>query len=210
MAGVTRVVVVEDEAVSGLGIAALLAEAGVELVRASETPEAAVSLARRTRPDLVVCDVMFGGHPRGLDLPAMLRAAGADVPVLHLSSWDMPYLVRRARQAGAVGYVLKTAGLPRLRAAIEAVRAGHPAFPPEGVAQRPPTELELEVLRHVAAGWPSRAIAERLAMSPRTVEGCLGRLFDRYGVDDRTRLATLAYERGWVMPSDIEDIGAAG
>lgn len=204
----TKVVVVEDEPVTGLGIRALLLEMGVEPVATALTPEDAVSLARRTQPDLVVCDVMFGREPRGLELPAMLRSAGIEVPVLHLSSWDMPALVRRARKAGAVGYVPKTAGLARLRAAIEAVRAGRSAFPPEDATERPPTDLELDVIRYVAAGWPSKAIAAHLVVSPRTVEGCLDRLFGRYGIADRTRLATFALEQGWVTPGETVRIGS--
>lgn len=203
----TRVVVVEDEPVAGLGIRALLLETGLEPVGTAPTPEAAVPLVRRASPDLVVCDVMFGRDPRGLELPSLLRAAGAEVPVLYLSSWDMPALVRKARKAGAVGYVLKTAGLARLRAAIEAVRTGRSAFPSEDVGGQPPTDLELEVIRYVAAGWPSKAIAERLVVSPRTVEGHLDRLFDRYGIGDRTRLATFAFEQGWIIPGEIGRIG---
>lgn len=204
----TKVVVVEDEPVTGLGIRALLLEMGVEPVAMAPTPEAAVAVVRRTRPDLVVCDVMFGREPRGLELPAVLRSAGMEVPVLHISSWDMPAFVRKARRMGAVGYVLKTAGLSRLGAAIEAVCAGRSAFPPEDATERPPTDLELEVIRYVAAGWPSRAIAEQMFVSRRTVEGCIGRLLDRYGIYDRTRLATLALGSGWVSAGEIARIGA--
>jgi len=99
----------------------------------------------------------------------------------------MPAFVRRAWKSGGMGYVLKTAGVARLRAAIEAVGAGRSAFPS----------------RDLAAEWPSKAIAACLVVSPRAVEGRLDRLFDRYGIADRTRLATFALEQGWVTPGQI-------
>ncbi len=83
--------------------------------------------------------------------------------------------VRKARKAGAVGYVLKTAGLPRLRAAIEAVRAGRSAFPPEDDAERPPTDLELEVIRHVAA--IVRGADGRVVLGPEGSGPLLGRVW---------------------------------
>jgi DNA-binding NarL/FixJ family response regulator len=206
----TRIIIVDDESVTGQGIAALLDRTGVEVAGVERTPDTAVTLARRVSPDVIVCDVMFGRHPLGLELPGMLRSAGVDVPVIYLSSWDMPYLVRRAREAGAMGYVSKLAGPARLRSAIEGAATGRAVFPRQDIEERGPSARELDVVRHVAAGLSSPAIANALGLSTRTVEGYLLHLYTRYGIPDRTRLATLALERGWITLGDLEAVEDRG
>jgi DNA-binding NarL/FixJ family response regulator len=58
----------------------------------------------------------------------------------------------------------------------------------------------------VAAGLDSKAIGERLEIQPKSVSGHLDRLYDRYDVSDRTRLATLALARGWIAAADIDAV----
>lgn len=201
-----RAVVVDDEPVTSEGIALLLRKAGIDVLTIAQTPQAAVALVGHLGPDLVVCDVMFAGTPVGLELPSLLRAAGlGNVPVLHLSTWDMPYLVERARKEGSKGYALKGHGPKALLQAIERVVAGGDAFPPRA-NERSPTDREIEVIVLVAAGLGDRDIGERLVIQPKSVGAHLGRLYGRYGVSDRTRLATLALARGWITAADIDAV----
>ncbi|HET9851388.1 MAG TPA: LuxR C-terminal-related transcriptional regulator, partial [Candidatus Limnocylindrales bacterium] len=69
------------------------------------------------------------------------------------------------------------------------------------MAPRPPSARELAVIRGVRSGDTSDEIGRALAISTRTVESHLRRLFDRYGVVSRTELAVLAIEEGWIEAS---------
>ena len=68
-------------------------------------------------------------------------------------------------------------------------------------AHRRPSDREVEVLELVAAGASNEDIAERLFLSLKTIESHLRRMFDRYGVMNRTELAVLALKEGWVSAS---------
>ena len=90
-------------------------------------------------------------------------------------------------------------------AAIRVVAGGETAFSASSMriirqALRRPSEREVEVLELVAAGASNEDIAERLFLSLKTIESHLRRMFDRYGVMNRTELAVLALNEGWVSP----------
>ncbi len=201
----TRAVIVDDETIVGEGLARMLAAAGCEVVGTATTIAAAVTLVRGLRPDLVVADLMFDGRPDGLTLvPLLAQLDGGAPPVMFLSSWDMPYLVGRARSAGAAGYLPKTIDLGGLVRAIEAVKGGQSVYPAQSMAsEQGPSAREIQVIRLVAAGFTSIEIAGRLRLSPRSIEGHLSRLFERYSVSGRTRLVSLAVQQGWVTTTEI-------
>ena len=165
-----------------------------------------VRIVRSQAPDVIVSDVMFHGRPDGLDLPAMLAAANLGaIPVLFLSSYDMPYFIQRARDAGAVGYLPKTSKVSTLVHAIGLAAAGQTTFPARMQGARRPSAREIEVMRLVAAGLTNSQIGSRLGLSARTVDGHLLRLCTRYVASGRVQLVVLAIQNGWVAPRAMDE-----
>ena len=113
----TRVLIAEDEALIRLDLAEMLAEAGYEVVAQASNGEEAVERAREHRPDLVIMDVKM---PR-LDgiAAAELIAAERIAPVVMLTAFSQRDLVERARDAGAMAYLVKPFTITDLVPAIE-------------------------------------------------------------------------------------------
>lgn len=200
-----RVVIVDDHpsVLDGIG-RAIGASEGLEVVGSARSAAAGAAAIERLDPDVVVCDIQMGGEAEGLRL--LERFGRRDRPrFLMLSAFDYPTLYRTAHERGAAGYVLKTAELDAVVAAVHRVAGGGTAFPAAAArairgAPRRPSDREIEVLELVAAGLSNDEIAERLVLSLKTVESHLRRLFNRYGVMNRTELAVLALREGWVDP----------
>ncbi len=154
------------------------------------------------RLDLVVCDIQMGGEAEGLRL--LERHAHLGRPrFLVLSAFDYPTLIRAAHDRGARGYLLKTTPLPEIADAVLRVGRGEsvfsaPALHAIGSSAPRPSQREVEVLALLVAGARNDDIARDLVLSLKTVESHLRRLFNRYGVMNRTELAVLAIREGWV------------
>jgi response regulator NasT len=120
-AGITRVVVAEDEALIRLDLVEMLTEEGYDVVGQAGDGETAVSLATSLRPDLVVMDVKM---PKLDGISAAEQIAAQRIaPVVMLTAFSQRELVDRARQAGAMAYVVKPFGKDDLIPAIEIARA---------------------------------------------------------------------------------------
>lgn len=117
----TRVVVAEDEALIRLDVVEMLTEEGYDVVGHAGDGEAAVALTTELRPDLVVMDVKM---PK-LDGISAAEKIAADriAPVVMLTAFSQRELVDRAREAGAMAYVVKPFGKADLIPAIEIARA---------------------------------------------------------------------------------------
>lgn len=196
----TRVVLIDDDLLVEEGIAAMLERAGLEVVAVERDSILGIRAVEESRPDVVLCDVMLDGEPRGFEILRALReGTAATTPVLMLSSFAPSYFVDLARESGAAGYLTKAADPAGLAAAIRCVAAGGRAFPEATIAERRPSPRELEVVRLAASGRSNSEIGGDLGISTRTVEAHLDRLFDRYGVRDRIALTRLALRKGWVV-----------
>ena len=152
--------------------------------------------------DVVVCDVQMGAEAEGLRLLERFASHGRPW-FLMLSGYDYPTLFRAAYERGARGYVLKTAELSEIVGAVRAVASGEMAFSAAALrhvqaAIRRPSDREIEVLVLLVAGAGNDELARDLFLSLKTVESHLRRLFNRYGVMNRTELAVLAVREGWV------------
>jgi AmiR/NasT family two-component response regulator len=112
-----RVVIAEDEALIRLDLAEMLAEEGYQVVGQAADGEAAVSMARELRPDLVVLDVKM---PKLDGISAAERIAVERIaPIVMLTAFSQRELVERARDAGAMAYLVKPFGKHDLMPAIE-------------------------------------------------------------------------------------------
>lgn len=117
MDGVTRVLIAEDEALIRLDLAEMLRHEGYDVVGEASDGQEAVELAERLRPDLVIMDVKM---PRrdGIDAAAEI-AEKRIAPILVLTAFSQRDLVERARDAGAMAYLVKPFSVADLIPAIE-------------------------------------------------------------------------------------------
>lgn len=204
-----RVLVVDDHpAVIDSVVRVVAAEPDLEVSGSVRTIQAAVAAIDQLGPelDVVVCDVQMGGDAEGLRLLDRFGRAGHPRFVM-LSAFDYPTLIRAAYERGACGYVIKTAELSEIVSAVRAVSRGETAFSTSALrsiafAARRPSNREIEVLELVVRGAGNDEIARQLFLSLKTVESHLRRLFNRYGLMNRTELAVLALREGWVEPPD--------
>jgi AmiR/NasT family two-component response regulator len=112
-----RVVIAEDEALIRLDLAEMLAEAGYDVVAQAGNGEEAVELAREHRPDLAILDVKM---PRLDGIAAASQIAAERIaPVVMLTAFSQRDLVERARDAGAMAYLVKPFSITDLVPAIE-------------------------------------------------------------------------------------------
>lgn len=202
-----RVLLADDHRLVREALAALLAEAGAEVVGAASDGRMAVAMARELRPDVCLMDVSMPGM-NGLDAAAELARFAPDVKVVFLSMHaDGPH-VSEAMAAGARGYVAKDSAIEDVIAAVRAVAAGR-LFMGAGVA--PPgggnasalqrlSRRERHVLQLVVEGWSSAQIATRLCLSPKTVQTYRSRIMAKLEVADVAALVKLAVRMGITPP----------
>jgi DNA-binding NarL/FixJ family response regulator len=215
---VTRVVVADDSAVIRTGVVRILEGAGMHVVREARSADELLEAVDAELPDLAVIDIrMPPGGNAGLTAALDIRKRHGDrVRVLVLSQYLEPdYALRLlASGAGGVGYLLKDrlAEASELADAALRVAAGGSAIDPsvvdELVRARRATDVlgrltkrEQEILSLLAQGRSNRSIADELRLSPKTVEGAIGIVFAKLGLeedgrDNRRVLAVLAYLDG--------------
>jgi DNA-binding NarL/FixJ family response regulator len=203
-----RIMIVEDHDLFRTGLRTLLEQEGYKVVDAASA-EAALTLARSFRPEVVVQDMNLSGAS-GIDSARMLLVEHPDVAVLMLTVVTDHDQVLDAIQAGASGYLLKDADMSEIVAGIEAAAAGHAAISPrvapavlrsvrasDAPARPVPPGADLSgreraVLALVVDGCQNLEIATRLYLSPSTVKNHVSRLFEKLGVVNRVEAATLA------------------
>ncbi|WP_427166664.1 response regulator [Streptomyces sp. C1-1] len=217
-----RVLVVDDQFLVRGGLVALLRAApGMEVVGEAADGAEAVTLAAKSRPDVILMDIRMPGTT-GIEATRRILAAASDPPprVLVLTTFDLDEYVYGALRAGASGFLLKDAGPERLLAAVTAVHGGDALFAPAvtrrlveaftrttRTSEPPPgldalTGRELEVLRLVARGLTNAEAADRLFISEATVKTHLNRTMTKLGLASRAQVVVVAYETGLVVPGE--------
>jgi DNA-binding NarL/FixJ family response regulator len=164
--------------------------------------EAALDAYREHRPSLVLMDVRLPGMS-GADAVAAIIREFPDARILMLSTHSGEEEVYRSLQAGARGYILKSAMREELLRAIRDVRDGKryvdPAVAPllvERLSHRSLTSRELEVLKMVARGLGNKEIAGTLNIAEVTVKLHVSHVLEKLSVKDRTEAVTAALRRG--------------
>jgi len=200
-----RLAIVDDHPVVRDGTAGLFAsQPDVEVVGVGSTLEdAREMLAAADPPDVLLLDIQLGTDS-GLTLLAdhddRGRAEGARrTAIVLLTAFDYPQYAAAALQLGASGFVVKTAPIAELMAAVEAAAAGRLAFDDRARGRLDRlTGRELEIARLATAGRSNDEIGRALGIATKTVEAHLGRLYARFDVASRTELAARALREGWL------------
>lgn len=192
-----RLAIVDDHPVVRDGTAGLFAsQPDVEVVGVGSTLEdARAMLAAAEPPDVLLLDIQLGSDS-GLTLLTDERRRTA---IVLLTAFDYPQYAAAALQLGAAGFVVKTAPIAELMAAVEAAAAGRLAFDERARGRLDRlTGRELEIARLATAGRSNDEIGRELGIATKTVEAHLGRLYARFQVASRTELATRALREGWL------------
>ncbi|HZD55570.1 MAG TPA: response regulator transcription factor [Anaerolineales bacterium] len=214
-----RVLLADDHAVVRAGIRQILEHANdIQVVAEAENGAEAQHLITEYLPDVAVLDIQM---PRvsGIEVTRWVRERHREIGVLILTAYDDDPYVFAVLQAGANGYVLKTASPAEIIQAVRDVHAGKSALDPAitqkvlaqitSRTQTPQieslTERELEVLTLVGQGKTNKAIGVQLGISDRTVQGHLAKIFTRLQASSRTEAVMRAISMGW-LPPDLVDL----
>jgi two-component system, NarL family, response regulator NreC len=205
---VIRVLIVDDHAVVRTGLRLLLErEEDIEPIGEAGDAIAAVQMAKRLSPDVVLMDVVMPGTT-GVDAAAEIRHVVPAARILMLSMQDDPSYVRQAFTNGAIGYVLKEAADAELVNAIRRVAGGdryvHPSLGAKLVGDSgagkpdddPLSDREREVLSLLALGHTNQEIADRLVVSVRTVEAHRAHILTKLRLSTRAELVRYAIDAG--------------
>jgi DNA-binding NarL/FixJ family response regulator len=212
-----RVLVCDDQMLIRTGLVTIIgAQPGFEVVGECGNGRAAVDLAGKLRPDVVVMDVRMPVLD-GIEATRLLAGAGVPHPVkvLVLTTFNLDEYVYEALRAGASGFLLKDAPPDRLLHGIRTVASGAALLDPEVTRQLvgrhaarirptgttpdlPLTPRELEVLRLIADGLSNGEIAASLVISPETVKTFVSRILAKLELRDRVQAVVYAYRHGLV------------
>lgn len=206
----TRVLLVDDHTIFVEGLSALLRnEPEIEVIGTVTSGQDAVGAARERRPDLVIMDLSMPDMS-GVEAILLIKNEQPKIKVLCLSMHADRGFVMGSLEAGASGYLLKDGAKDELLSAIKSVMADHVYLSPAVASYvvdaarsdsvTPAVELltsrERQVLKLLAQGKSTKAIAHRLHLSVKTVGTHRANLMDKLNVDSIAELTKFAIREG--------------
>jgi two-component system, NarL family, response regulator NreC len=209
-----RVVLADDHTVVRAGLKAVLGAArDIEVIGEAKTGREAVMLAERFKPDVIVMDLTMPDMD-GTEATKEIIAKGLSVKVLILTMHiEEDYLIP-LMEAGAAGYLVKSAADRELVDAVRAVAHGDVYVRPsaarvlaKNLTKKDPakeererfeklTDRERDVLKFVAQGFSAPEIGEKLFISPKTVDTYKQRIHEKLGLSHRSDYVQLALKLG--------------
>jgi DNA-binding NarL/FixJ family response regulator len=221
----TSILLVDDQPMLRMGYRMILdAQPDLTVVGEAEDGLAAIELAERLGPDVVLMDVRMPVLD-GVQATERIVASGSESRIIILTTFDLDEYAYGALRAGASGFLLKDVLPADMLSAIRAVASGDAVVAPSVTrrllaqfAQHLPdgqrgtlgdtgarveslTPRERELLIEVARGLSNAEIAERLVLSEATVKTHVGSILGKLGLRDRVQIVVFAYETGLVRPS---------
>jgi len=200
------VLLVDDHALVRRGFKRILEDdADIEIVGEASDGEEAVRIAAKARPAVIVMDCALPGIS-GLDATRRILQAQPETAILMLSMHSEDTLVRQALDAGARGYVLKSAMDLDLVNAVKRVARGEKVLDPQvartaalkGERESGLTPRELDVLQRIVAGKSNKEIAAELSLSVNTVSVHRANIMDALGIHKTAELVVYAIRNGLV------------
>jgi len=210
-----KVILADDHQIVRAGIRQLLESAkDIQVIAEAGDGEEAQALIQQHKPDVAVLDIQMP-KASGIEVTRWVRSHLPEVGVLILTAYDDEPYVMAVLQAGANGYVLKTARTEELIQSVHDVYKGKSALGPtvtqklmsnlfkrpEKTTVEPLTERELDVLRLAAKGFTNKAIGVQLSISDRTVQGHLAHIFAKLQANSRTEAVMRGVSLGWISQS---------
>jgi DNA-binding NarL/FixJ family response regulator len=208
-----KILLVDDHPMMRIGVTTLInAEPDLQVVAQANTAEQALTEIPSCKPDLVVTDMTMPGRG-GLEFIKDVKALYPELPVLVVSMHDELLHAERALRAGARGYLMKEAGGEKLLEAIRKVLSGQPYVSERmatkifdifsgrrSTSQTSPieklTDREFEILQLIGQGLTSKAIAQRLNLSSKTVDVHREHIKEKLQLENATSL--IRYAVRWV------------
>lgn len=196
-------------------------ESDLEVVGKAGNGEEAVNMATSLKPDVIIMDIMM---PRfdGIEASKKIKSLEPNIAILILTAYDDDNYVLGLLEAGAAGYLLKSARGQDLIEAVRAIRAGESVLHPEIIEKllkramiksagilKPRTnellsEREKEMLKLLATGMGNKEIARRLSLSLRTVKAHMSNIFTKMNVASRSEALVEALRTGILSIDDIK------
>ena len=199
-----RVLIVDDHPAICKGLVAIFEpEIDIEVVGIATTRQGAVSVYQATQPDITLMDLGLGGEVCGIDAIREIRAQFPTAKIIVFSAMRGDEDVYQALRAGALTFLSKETPDEQLVKVIRDVHAGDRPIPQE-IARKLAdrlnflslTERETQVLKLLADGLRNKEIAGVLHISEETVQGHVKKVFLKLNVNDRTKAAIVAAQRG--------------
>ncbi len=208
-----RLVLVDDQAMFRQGLASLLAlEDDLEVVGQAGDGQAAIALAEQLQPDIVLMDVRMPVCD-GVTATRQIHQRYPWMRILVLTTFDQDEYIWQSLQAGALGYILKSATSKQIAAAIRTLNQGYsqlgPTIAPKLFAQlnarsaelKPAvqhrfSDRELEILKLLGQGKTNQEIAQTLHLAHGTIKNHISRILSELDVSDRTQAALWAKQYG--------------
>jgi len=209
---VINVLLVDDHDLVRTGIRRMLDDiSGIKVVGEARTGEEAIKLGRKLKPQVVLMDVKMPGIG-GFEATRKLLRSDPDIKVLIVTICNNDLYPARLLQVGASGYLTKGASMEEMVQAIRAVNSGQRYISPE-IASRLAlkhvndgdespfealSERELQVMLMITMGMKVQDIAEKLCLSPKTVNSYRYRIFEKLKVKNDVELTLLAIRHGLI------------
>jgi two-component system, NarL family, response regulator NreC len=197
-----RIVLADDHAAMRESLRLLLdGEADIDVIAETDSLQAVIGHVRARHPDVLVLDLGMGDRGSGIQALDRLHGEARDTHIVVLTMNDDPAFARRALDNGAAGLVLKEMADSDLPAAVRETSRGKRYVSPllaaklrgeKGSDGDRLTPREREVLRLIALGYTSVEIAQKLGLSPRTIETHRARIHRKLGLDTRAELVSYA------------------
>ncbi|MBN1803924.1 MAG: response regulator transcription factor [Sedimentisphaerales bacterium] len=203
-----RVLMVDDHVIVRQGLCSLVNnEDGMEVVGEAAEGRTAIKLARELKPDVIVIDVSMPGMD-GVEATRRINRDTPSIKIIALSMYSKKSFILEMLKAGALGYILKDAAFDELIKAINTVIHSKKYLCPKATniiledyvlspsghtcADKLLTGREIEILKLLADGKPSKEIALLLNLSIKTVDACRRRIMRKLGVQSIAELVKYA------------------
>ncbi len=207
-----RVVIIDDHAMFRQGVRDRLErEPDIDVVADCESREEGLRLVQELQPDVVILDIRLR-QDSGIEVARQIRRHHPGVRILIVSAYDYDQYVRALARVGVDGYISKENSQEELVQAVHEVMRGGAVLTPKvaskvmrAMSEHTPAQVqrvddltvrEIEVLELMREGMRNLAIAEMLAISPRTVESHVARIMSKLGATSRTEAIKTALEVG--------------